>query len=233
MTNPPPRRARGQRIRSLTLYAIVDARCTSPRGRGLSGEALGSVVVGSARFVFERAAPPEPTAASVQGFDRIVRRLAARCPAVLPFRFGSKARSVDALGELFGESDRAIASALARVRNHVQFTHRVWGERGAPVAQAPRRAGGPGTQWLDARAASQRLPEVAPLRKAVARLVRDVRVERADRPPLVGTLYALVPASKAGIYLRTVAKVAGALATGGIRVETTGPWPAYAFADLW
>lgn len=225
---------RGRRDQpTLTLYAIVDARCASPRGRGVSGAPLGSVVVGSARFVFEHAPPAEPTAAALQGFDRVVRRLAARCPAVLPFRFGSKARSVDALAELFGESERAIVGALARVRNRVQFTHRVWGEAAKASKRKGTRARGPGTRWLDARAASQRLPEVAPLREAVAPWVREVRVERADRPPLVGTFYALVPASKAAVYQRTVTKVVETLATRGIRVETTGPWPAYAFADLW
>lgn len=216
---------------SLTLYAIVDAQCPSPRGRGISGAPLGSVVVGSARFVFERASPPEPTAPLLHEFDRIVRRIAARCPAVLPFRFGSKARSAEALEELFGDSELALVSALARVRDHVQFTHRVWGERSRPAA-SPRAKGGPGTQWLDARAASQRMPEVAPLRTAVARLARALRVERADRPPLVGSVYALVPASKAAAYQRTVAKVVVDLAASGIRLETTGPWPAYAFADL-
>ena len=230
MKRPP----RGRREEpSLTLYAIVDARCAPPRGRGISGAPLGSVVVGSARFVFERAAPPEPTAAALQGFDRVVRRLFARCPAVLPFRFGAKARGVDAIVELFGESDRAIAGALARVRNRVQFTHRVWGEAAKASKPKGTRAGGPGTRWLDARAVLQRLPEVAPLREVVARLVRAVRVERADRPPLVGTFYALVPASKAAVYQRTVTNVVEALAARGIRVETTGPWPAYAFADLW
>jgi hypothetical protein len=63
-------------------------------------------------------------------------------------------------------------------------------------------------------------------------LVADERVQRHATPPLLASVYHLVPRSQRTQYRRRVARAAATLAP--LRLTVSGPWPPYAFgADAW
>jgi hypothetical protein len=216
-------------VTGLYLYAIVSRR--PPRaalGTGMSGHALTVVRAGGAHVVCERAGAPQPTPRAVRAHDRIVKRIAAATPAVLPFRFGSVAADGGAVRTMLEPVGGAIAKALALVDGCVQYTLRVYGEP-AGVTGAPKGSG-PGTRWLGVRLRSRRAPEIAAVTEATASFVRAARAERHDRPPLVASVYHLVPRAQARAYRSALSQAAGKLAR--VEVKTSGPWPPYAFAEL-
>jgi hypothetical protein len=96
------------------------------------------------------------------------------------------------------------------------------------VRRVPRS--GPGGAYLRERAAAaareRDVPGFEPVRAAVRRWVRDERVEKREG---VASVYHLVPRASADSY-RTAAERAGA--DSGLRVVVTGPFPPYAFADV-
>jgi hypothetical protein len=214
--------------RGLYLHAIVAARPREPLGTGLGGGPLRIVRAGGAFVIVERTAAPEPTAKNLRAHDRIVKRIAAASPAVLPFRFGSLAADATALRKLLEPVTPAIAKALELVSECVQYTLRVYGHPARP--EKSRAKGGPGTRWLDTRLRARRVPEIAPVTEATAALVRSSRVERHDRPPLVASVYHLVPRRDVARYRAALRR--GASELSGIDVRTTGPFPPYAFAEL-
>jgi hypothetical protein len=101
----------------------------------------------------------------------------------------------------------------------------------AGVAERERAREGPGARWLGERLRMRRVPEAAALSDATRPWVKAERAERHDRPPLVGSVYHLVRREDARAYRAALAK-AVASGHGGVRVETTGPWPPYAFSEL-
>jgi hypothetical protein len=213
---------------TLYLYAIADVRPRGPLGRGLGGHALAVVTAAGAFVVVERTAAPEPTPTRIRAHDRVVRRIAKQAPAVLPLRFGALVEDAAALRALLEPTAEALRTGLERVRNCVQYTHRVYGT--AQPASATESGAGPGARWLAQRVAARRVPEAEPIARATKPFVREARVERHDRPPLVASVYHLVPRGSVKGYRAALAR--GAAALDGVRVETTGPWPPYAFAEL-
>lgn len=207
---------------SLYLYAIVDAPPRAPLGH------LAVVRAGGAHVVVERGAKMPATAASLKKHDRVVKRIARACEAVLPFRFGSVAADRAALATLLAPITPAVAAALDLVRDAVQFTLRVYGEP-APRARA-KRGSGPGTRFLEERVRAHRVPEIELVTTATRPFVRATRSQRHDRPPLLASVYHLVP--RADVRRYRAALVASSQALDGVRVDATGPWPAYAFAEL-
>jgi hypothetical protein len=212
---------------TLYLYAIVPASSRAAYGRGIGRSALSTVAAGGARVVVERASSPSATIPAIRAHDRVVRRIARRCSAVLPFRFGSSVADAKTLRSLLEPLALSIARALDHVQGCVQVTMRVYG-RAAPI-RSPR-ASGPGTRFLLRLALSRRVPEVLPIAKATSSHVRDVRVERHATPPLVASVYHLVPREHLAAFRAAVASASRELR--GVRVEVTGPWPPYAFAEL-
>jgi hypothetical protein len=221
----------------LVLYGIAAARPRAELGVGMNGRALRIMRAGGAFVIVEQtsARAPEPSATKLRAHDRIVKRLAAATPALLPFRFGSLAADEAALRALLEPVSPAIGKALELVSECVQYTLRVYGHpapsAGSSAASGPRRGKvGPGTKWFDQRLRARRVPEIAPMTAATAALVRSARVERHDRPPLVASVYHLVARRDAGRYRAALRRAAGELS--GVEVRTTGPFPPYAFAEL-
>jgi hypothetical protein len=177
--------------------------------------------------IAERTHAPEATATTLRAHDRVVRRIAERVNAVLPFRFGSVAEDPKTVVALVGPLQPLVDKALAQVRGCVQFTLRVRGEPARPRARAPR--GGPGTRFLTALVEAKRVPEIAPLTKATRPFVRASRSERHDRPPLLASVYHLVPRGRERAYRAAVERSLAALE---VSVRVAGPFPPYAFAEL-
>jgi hypothetical protein len=215
--------------RGLYLYAIVGRRPRGPLGTGIAGGALSVVRAGGAHVVVERAPAPPPSARAIRAHDRIVKRIAALTPAVLPFRFGSVVTDAGALRTMLEPVGAAIAQALELVAGCVQYTLRVYGEAARDEAE-PARGEGPGARWLGVRLRARRVQEIAPVTEATAPYVRGSRSERHERPPLVASVYHLVPRSETRAYRAALSRSARALER--VHVKTSGPWPPYAFAEL-
>jgi hypothetical protein len=110
------------------------------------------------------------------------------------------------------------------------MTLRLYAAEGEPAAapSAEPRAR-TGTQFLAARRRrlerSRQVPEIASLRELLAPLVRASRCRRLDRPPLVATVYDLVPHGAVDEYRRLV----GGHGELPVRLRLSGPWPPWAF----
>jgi Gas vesicle synthesis protein GvpL/GvpF len=212
------------------MYAIVDRRPPSELlGKGISRKPLALVRAGRAFVVVEQAAAREPTPAAVVAHDRVVRRLTRLSPSVLPLRFGSTAPDRAAINALLAPLAAPVERALARVRGAVQFTLGVSG-RSAP-APRPAKGAGPGTLWLAERLARHQVPEIEVLSEATRPLVREVRAERHDSGPRLATVYHLVAREDVRKWRAALARSLAALPRG-VDVTVTGPWPAWAFAEL-
>jgi len=196
----------------LNIYALSDA---PPAGAllGALGEPVRALRAGPlVALAGEVDEPPELTAEAVRAHDAAVRRLAEACPALLPVRFGSTADRVD-----FSGREAELLEALELVRGREQMTLRVYGE--------PRPADrGSGTAYLESLRRSRAVPELDPLRAALAPLVRAERTETHEGP-LLASVYHLIDRGSAPAYLRAVAGVELA-----VRLLPTGPWPAWSFA---
>lgn len=226
---------------TLCVYAVTAGIGRRPRPRGLRGEPLREVRVGSVVAIagtLHRA--PEPSPSSLRRYDRVVRALWSERPALLPARFGTCFPSLEALTMTLGGSAPSLVRDLRRVRHRAQMTVRILGpvgdrelgtgDRGLGVGG--RRSGlgdqGTGGQYLRARAAlaaqAREARGIEPLRAAVKRWTRD---ERVDVRKTVATVYHLVPRASRDAYRRAVERAA---ASEGLRVVVTGPHPPYAFA---
>jgi len=219
----------------LYLYAVVTEPAPVPLGVGLSGEPLRIVRWGNLLAVTGTSgAAPAVDAGALRAHNAVVRRLARRAPALLPARFGSLVRDEPALVEWLRLRARGLREALALVAGGEQMTLRVYGTA-TPNADEPTagalEALGPGARYLTRRLHAHRraaaAPEIAPLRRALGRLIRAERVERHDSPPLLVSVHHLVPRGASARYRATLARARPGLRP--LRMRASGPWPPYAF----
>jgi gas vesicle protein GvpL/GvpF len=211
----------------LYLYAVLADRPRRLPRSGLRGERLRLVGVGRLLVVvgdLEEAPPPVPRA--LRGHDVTVRRLAAGATAVLPVRFGTLVADAAELARQLRPRARELRAALRLVAGREQMTLRVYGQAGPLPRRRP--AGGPGARYLTRRARAAALPEIDPLRSALAGLVQAERVERRGEPPLLARVDHLIDRGRGRAYRAAVRATARRLA--GLRVRVTGPWAPYAFA---
>jgi hypothetical protein len=217
----------------LYLYALLSGPPACEPGAGIRAEPLRVVAVaGLVALVGDVSGAPAPSAATLRAQDAVLRRLAAGTDGVLPVRFGTLVDDEAALAEALSRRRPQLARALARVAGCAQMTLRVWGETPGAVP-AGSAGGGPGTRYLAGRRQAheqrRRVPELEPLRPRLGDLVREERVERHDRPPLLATVQHLVLRGAAERYLDTVNGARPALAPW--RVSVSGPWLPYAFGE--
>jgi len=215
----------------LYVYAVVGATARG-LGRGLSGRPLRLVRCGGVLAVVSaRDAAPAVTPANLRAHDAIVRRLATKVDALLPARFGSLVDDERALHEALAPRAVELGQALALVAGCEQMTLRVYGrahpsdEAGADAVPA---GVGPGARYLGRRLRALRVPEIEPLRRALGGLVRAERAERHGTPPLIASVYHLVPRGRTRAYRAAILEVRARL--GDVSVRASGPWAPYAFA---
>lgn len=230
----------------MTVLAIVASRGAPQSFRSRDGGRLRVVRERAvAAVVTNRMERSAPTARNLRRYDRLMRELAERFPAILPVRFGTR-MAEDELKSVLASRRSVLARALVHVRKRVQMTIRVVRPDAAQNPFVPRlppdlstgalRAkveGGSdgkltGRDYLRSRAraaAAQRaIPGFEPVRNAVARWVRDERVERRAG---VSSVYHLIPRLSADAY-RHAAQTSAA--SSGLTAIVSGPWPPYAFA---
>jgi len=200
------------------LYAIA---LGAPRDLiGARGEPLRVFRRGELELVHGEA-PPPLSADALRAHEAAVRRIAEGALACLPARFGCCAADETALSQAVEPRQAELADALRLVRGREQMTLRVHGA----LASQPS-AGGPGTRYLEQRRRAVTLPELDPLRSALAGLVRAERVEGHSEPGLVASVYHLIDRGGAAAYQRAVEGIR----LDGLRVVASGPWPAWSFA---
>lgn len=221
----------------LYLYALLAEPPAGALPAGLTGEPLRLVACeGVLAAVGEVASAPALEAESLRAHDAAVRRLAAAAAALLPARFGSVTDDERQLREALSPRASALREALRAVHGCDQMTLRfARGDDTRPAVGAERPeapvGAGPGTRYLAARRANagdpRNLPGVARVLDALAPFVRAERWERHERPPLIASVYHLVPRDAVDAYR---AALEGAARDAPVRVTSSGPWPPYAFA---
>ncbi len=216
------------------VYALLAEAPRGDAGAGLGAEPLRFVPIGGVlAAVGDMATPPPVSATTLRAHDAVVRRLAAAVDAILPVRFGTLLDGETALADAIAGRVTRLREALALVAGREQMTLRVFGEAMSIEDVAPAAGDlGPGARYLEGRRRQARreadVPELAPLRRYLAPLVRAEQAQRHDAPPLVASVYHLIDRGRAPAYVDAVA--AGAAALAPTRVIATGPWPPYAFA---
>lgn len=220
-------------MRCVYLYALLGAAPPCEAGVGVCSERLRVVELGGVvALVGDVAGAPAPTAITLRAQDGVLRRLAALVDAVLPVRFGTVVPDDAALFDTLAAQAPQLARALGRVSGCEQMTLRVWGEVPA-VGLEPPVGGGSGRRALTGRRHAgggvHRVPELEPAWHRVHDLVREERVERQDRPPLLATVQHLVPRGASGRYIDAIDAARDGLRPW--RVSVTGPWPVHAFVE--
>ena len=216
------------------LYALLSGSPTCEAGLGVCAERLRIVAAGGlVALVGDVVEAPAPSALTLRAQDAVLRRLATELDAVLPVRFGTLVSDDVALAEALARRQPQLARALGRVAGCEQMTLRVWGEVVPTEAPTEDAGGGPGTRYLAGRRhaheRARRVPELEPLRGRLADLVREERVERHDRPPLLATVQHLVRRGAGAHYVDVVNAARDSLQPW--RVSVTGPWLPYAFTE--
>jgi hypothetical protein len=210
--------------RALYVYAVAEPPL--PGRIRVAGRTLRALTIGRVAVI---AGPPPPqdgvSTEDVQHQHAVVVALAARCPALLPARFGSLTTG-RALQALLLERQAELVEALGFVKDRSQMTVRVFGspDRARPVASRSS-----GTAFLEsARARAHHLPpDVQAVRDVVGRWVAAERVEPGERGLRV-TVFHLVARQDVDAYQQAASALTARLEPH--RVAVTGPWPPFAFA---
>ena len=128
----------------LYVFALMDAAPSGSGGRGLNAAVTFRRVTGVFAAVERRADVPPIALGSLTSHQRIVERLAARVPAILPVRFGTLL-TLEALKETLEERDDELTEALDLVRGRRQMTWRLRTASAEPRLRSPRSPVSSGT----------------------------------------------------------------------------------------
>ena len=202
--------------------------------RTRSGRQLKQIRSGPiAAMVREVTSAPAASPAQLRRYDREMRELAERFPALLPARFAT-VMPADELMFILSSRRGELQRALSHVRGKSQMTVRIVSGAATPQRRPLAAASRPdvsasGRAYLRARArdaAAQRVvPGFEPVRKAVARWIRDERVEHRNG---ISTIYHLIPRASSTRYRQAVQEAA---ADARLSAIVSGPWPPYAFTS--
>jgi hypothetical protein len=209
---------------SVCVYALAMRGARRPRVKGLAGEQLRTITLGTvAAIVGEVTVRPRPTVANLLRYDRILTELWAQNGALLPVRFGTILADASELDHAVTLRGATLRRRLAVVRDRAQMTILV------PIPypnrrRTPRRRARSGAEYLRGRAARD-VPQLAQLRPAVRRWIRDERMQMRGS---IATVYHLVPRGAADRYRSALERAAR---KAGIRLHVLGPRLPYAFSD--
>jgi hypothetical protein len=210
--------------REVYVYALSPPGL--PRRLSVLGRRLHCLAIGGIDAIVERSGAPGRSLEGIQLQHRLVGRLAARTPALLPARFGSLVTE-DALRSLVSKRHAEIQQALRLVRNCEQMTIRVFGPAEDEAGTDSRLVSG--TAYLERRRerAHQRPSEAGIISRELGSLARAERAEAGERGIRL-IVYHLVPRRHVSRYRRQASVLHGLLTPYAVTV--TGPWPAFAFA---
>ncbi|GAA2758248.1 GvpL/GvpF family gas vesicle protein [Actinopolymorpha rutila] len=186
-----------------------------------------------------------PLARMAMDHDTVIRAVFDQTPA-LPLRLATVVGDDDAARRLLEERSAEIRDLLARLADHQEWGVRMRREAETPDANTERerdRAGRPsGRAYLQARRealqASQEQRHAVrqagdEVYRALAEHASDAtRLSSGGATDLLLNATYLVPTSATDAFRDLVEKYAADLEAGGVRVELTGPWPPYSFAQV-
>jgi hypothetical protein len=178
--------------------------------------------------VERRRTQPRISEASLRGQHDVVVKLARKCEAILPVRFGALVDEGE-LERMVNAREELLGAALETVRNREQMTVRLFTDDERRIAPPP--AGTSGTAYLKARraAATPKLTRLASsIRRAVAPLAAQERLD-AGRGRMQLAMHHLVDRGLSGDYEARVARVVSR-SRASDTVVVSGPWPPFAFA---
>jgi hypothetical protein len=241
---PPPigRRAaaragagrRPARERPIYVYAIADAAPPSLPARGMANERLETLKIGTFHLIVgEIEALPPLTLARLRRQQAVVGRVAASVAALLPVRYGTLLSGRRELRDVLRARATDLRRALTLVRGRCQMTLRLVGPKAAAgdwTAAEPRAETGSGAgaahlaRLVHRHRTARQVPELAPLRPELDRMVHATRVARNAGRPEMATIYHLIDRRDRPAYRRL-------LRTRPLPSHLTisGPWPPYAF----
>ena len=210
--------------RAVYVYALSSPGL--PRRLSVLGRTLHCLAIGGIDAIIERSRTPGRSLEDIRFQHRLVGRLTARTPALLPARFGSVVTE-DALRSLVSERQHEIEEALRLVRNCEQMTVRVFGP--AEDALGTDFQSVSGTAYLARRRerTHQRPPEAEIIRRELGPLTRAERTEPGERGIRL-VVYHLVARRQVPRYRRQASVLQRLLSPSAVTV--TGPWPPFAFA---
>ncbi|WP_119727555.1 GvpL/GvpF family gas vesicle protein [Thermomonospora amylolytica] len=179
----------------------------------------------------------------------VVTAAARAASAAAPVRLVTVYRDDDRVRRLLDERRATFTSALERIDGRGEWGVKVYAaeqDDAEPPESAPVDSAKPGTSYLMRRSAqrrrredrSRRLAEQAEeLHERLAKVAvacrrhppQDPRLSGRSEPQLLNMAY-LVDDVRADRFTGAVEEAAAA--TTGLRVEVTGPWPAYSFIEL-
>jgi hypothetical protein len=212
----------------LYLYALAAGLGNVEDLKGVQGESLIVITVdGAVAVAGDVSTRPSLDAEILKAQDRLVRDLHERAASLLPMRFGVTASDRHDVVRAIGARE-GLPQRLAAVSNCEQMTARVFapGASHAPGVTGAVRSSG--TEYLQSRAKESASPDLLAIAEAARELQREVRIERALQPGLLGSVYHLIERGRADEYRAAVERAAAALP--GVRVVVSGPSPPYAFA---
>ena len=198
------------------------------------------------------------TAVRAMRHETVVEYVAKRV-SVVPLRFGTIYLERASVERMLAEKGRELAAILERLRGHEEWGVNVYSDRAKLMAGitsvSPRlrelaqqaEAASPGQSYLmqkkiealrvdEARVAlndiidgvEKRLSEQADEGKRL----RILRVEATEHGELKGKFAFLVKRAEFEEFRAAAERLAEQHLEAGIRLELTGPWPAYNFTDL-
>jgi gas vesicle protein GvpL/GvpF len=228
----------------LCVYALVGSPHPLQKVTGIRGERLRGIPIdGVVAIVGEVRRRPAASTRNLRHYAAVIESIAARVPAILPVRFGTTCDDVAELTLALRSRGGATRQRLGAVRRRAQMTIRLVGSdpddgrlRGQTPAMSrsgvrPRNKATQGTRYLQQRLAvlrtAREAAELASIRPAIQRFVKDERVERRSG---VITIHHLIPRALAKRYRTAVEHAA---AESGVRLFVSGPFAPYAFADNW
>ncbi len=202
---------------------------------------LGIVVSEIEPEVFEQIDPTDPADGGLvrlaRRHDEVVRAVFRQAP-VLPLRFGTVLAGTDAAVRLLRRSYDQALPCLAQIEGH-----REWGVRARLAGASQARddlTGLSGTEYLtlrrerltSARRSRQSAAEAVGLLHTALRRHATRTAERARAHGVLADTAYLVCQDQEALFHREIDRLTGALDGSGVRLETTGPWPPYTFADI-
>lgn len=166
---------------------------------------------------------------------------------VLPLRLPGIHASTKNLEQVLRDQQAELAEALAHVRGHVELGGQIFlvdRDAGSAPGERPRS----GRDYLKRRSAEAQDREQSRLRRqakvldvhealahgstrATVNPPQDAALSGREEPMLLNAAY-LVPRYDLDGFVALAEEVQEGLAPFGMRLEVTGPWPPYNFADL-
>jgi hypothetical protein len=165
--------------------------------------------------------------------------IVARTADVAPLRFGTLVAGPTGAQDLLTREAKRFAARLRDIRGALEFWVRVWSDPmlAGEAGSTPVRNG---REYLRATAAARVRPSgwQAVADAALAELAAAARATRMGAPgtspsgrPRIANVAFLVTRTESRHFVQLAKHLGKKMTSKGLRLEVTGPWPAYSFMD--